>query len=48
MSVLSIVSMHTATDTDPVVGAIMRFCSIGWLASFCLMSLGVDLTATWV
>jgi hypothetical protein len=51
MAVISIVSMGSTIDAradDQSLKAIVRFCCIGLVASFCLAALGMDLSAGWL
>jgi hypothetical protein len=51
MTMLSVVSMHSisaAQAGDHSAKNIALFCGLGLVASFCLISFGVDLSAGWV
>jgi hypothetical protein len=47
MTTISIASMHAVseTGTDNALRTIVTFCGFGLVASLCLMTLGVDLSA---
>jgi hypothetical protein len=50
MTVISIVSMgsvETPTDAHSLK-AIARFCGLGLVASFCLVTFGMDLSVGWL
>jgi hypothetical protein len=51
MTTVSIASMHSVpamrTD-DQSPGPFMLLCCVGLVASFCLMTFGIDLSAGWV
>jgi len=51
MTTVSIASMHSvsagrANDQSPKT--IVLFCCVGLVASFCLMTFGIDMSAGWV
>jgi hypothetical protein len=51
MTTISVVSMGSVTEAhadDHSLKTIALFCCVGLLASFCLMTLGVDLSAGWL
>lgn len=51
MAVISIVSMGSTIEAradEHSLKAIVRFCCLGLVASFCLATLGVDLSAGWL
>ncbi len=49
MIALSMVSMRSAPETDArSFKAIARFCGLGLIASFCMVTLGLDLSAGWL
>ena len=49
MAALSIVSMRSGIETDAhSLQAIARFCCFGLVASVCLVTFGMDLSAGWL
>jgi hypothetical protein len=50
MTTISITSMQTvaAGHADRSPKTIVMFCCVGLVASFCLMTFGIDLSAGWV
>jgi hypothetical protein len=51
MTMISMTSMGSASSVqagDPSPMSIVLFCGAGLVVSFCLLSLGVDLSAGWV
>jgi hypothetical protein len=48
MTALSIVSMRSDSDTDDhSLKTVARLCCLGLIASICLITFGMDLTAGW-
>jgi hypothetical protein len=48
MTALSIVSMRSASETDAhSLKAVARLCCIGLIASFCLVTFGMDVSGGW-
>jgi hypothetical protein len=47
MTALSIASIGSEADSHSLQ-ATARFCCLGLVASFCLIGLGMDLTAVWL